>query len=118
MFLPLLEFIFKNHKNYYSIFICRFMGTSIEQILFICLTGESGSGKSEICKDFAKVVAKPFCNFKCSDKVGYRTISTFLKVSYMYILSTFRRLFFTKSFTFFFFIFMTGLRTNGSLGVF
>ncbi|RXS50739.1 hypothetical protein ETB91_15135 [Lacticaseibacillus rhamnosus] len=58
----------------------RTMSSAIEQSLFVCLMGPSGIGKTEICKDFSKAVAKPYCSFRCCENIGYKTISTFLKV--------------------------------------
>jgi dynein heavy chain len=61
----------------------RLMSSCVEQNFFACLLGASETGKTEISKDFSKVVAKPYCVFKCCERVGYKVISTFLKVSYV-----------------------------------
>lgn len=59
----------------------RLTASSLNQNMFACFMGLSGTGKTEISKDFSKAVAKPYCNFKCCELVQYKTISTFLKVS-------------------------------------
>jgi len=48
--------------------------------LSACLMGKSAVGKTETCREAARIIARPFIVFSCSKSLALNEILKFLKV--------------------------------------
>lgn len=56
------------------------MFLALQLFLSAATVGLTGSGKTKICKDFAKALGKKSIIFNCSDSLDYKSVGKFFKV--------------------------------------